>query len=54
MNQSLELTTKEKILDVSIDLFAQKGFKDVTVREIAEALGIKASSLYKQERGKQR
>lgn len=53
MNQSLELTTKEKILDVSIDLFAQKGFKDVTVREIAEAVGIKASSLYKHYESKE-
>lgn len=53
MNQNMELTTKEKILDVSIDLFAKKGFKDVTVREIAEAVGIKASSLYKHYESKE-
>ncbi len=47
MDQGPDLSTKEKILHVSIDLFAQKGFKDVTVRDIAKAVGIKASSLYK-------
>jgi len=41
------VSTKEKILEVSIRLFAQKGFKEVTVREIADAVGIRASSLYK-------
>lgn len=39
--------TKEKILDAAIALFAQTGYKEVTVREIAKAVGIKASSLYK-------
>ncbi len=48
MNQS----TKEKILNVSIELFAQKGFKDVSVREIAAAVGIRASSLYKHYKSK--
>ena len=53
MDQSREATTKEKILQVSIDLFAQKGFRDVSVREIAAALGIKASSLYKHYQSKE-
>ncbi|MGI6004282.1 MAG: TetR/AcrR family transcriptional regulator [Christensenellales bacterium] len=48
-----ELTTKEKILDVSMELFAQKGFKDVSVREIAKTVGIKASSLYKHYESKE-
>lgn len=47
MNETQYVTTKEKIINVSIDLFAEKGFKDVSVREIAAAVGIKASSLYK-------
>lgn len=47
MNQEQDLSTKEKILNASIDLFAGKGFKDVTVRDIARVVGIKASSLYK-------
>lgn len=40
-------TTKQRILDVAINLFSQYGFKDVTMRQIAGEVGIKASSLYK-------
>ncbi len=47
MYHNKDLTTKEKILYASIDLFAQKGFREVSVRELAAAVGIKASSLYK-------
>lgn len=47
MDDYPDISTKEKILAVSIDLFAQKGFKEVSVREIAKEVGIKASSLYK-------
>lgn len=39
--------TKERILDCAIDLFSEKGYKEVSVREIAAVVGIKASSLYK-------
>lgn len=38
--------TKEKILDVSLKLFAAKGYKAATVRDIAGAIGIKQSALY--------
>ncbi len=41
-----EVTTKERILSVAIDLFAQKGFDAVSLREIAEAAGIKKATLY--------
>ncbi len=41
-----EMTTKERILDVAIDLFAQKGFDAVSMREIAEASGIRKATLY--------
>ena len=37
--------TKEKIFDVSIDLFSQKGFDAVSVREIAREVGIRESSI---------
>lgn len=47
MSQAKALSTKQKIIYASIDLFAQKGFKEVSVRELAAAVGIKASSLYK-------
>jgi AcrR family transcriptional regulator len=39
-------TTKQKIFDVAVDLFSQKGFNGVSVREIARNVGIKESSLY--------
>jgi len=39
-------TTKQKIFDISVELFSQKGFNGVSVREIARNVGIKASSLY--------
>ncbi len=41
-----EKTTKERIFDVALGLFAQKGFDAVSMREIAEAVGIKKASLY--------
>jgi AcrR family transcriptional regulator len=41
-----EETTKERILSVAIDLFAQKGFDAVSLREIAEAAGIRKATLY--------
>lgn len=39
-------TTKERIFKASIDLFAQKGFDATSMREIAEAVGIKKASMY--------
>jgi AcrR family transcriptional regulator len=41
-----EETTKERILSVAIDLFARKGFDAVSLREIAEAAGIRKATLY--------
>ena len=46
------MNTKEKIMDEALTLFAQKGYGDVYVGEIAEAVGIKAPSLYKHFKGK--
>jgi len=40
------MTTKEKIFEASLELFAKKGFDAVSMREIAEAVGIKKASLY--------
>ena len=39
-------TTKQKILTCAAILFAEKGFTETTTRELAEAVGIKAASLY--------
>lgn len=41
-----EMSTKERIFSVAIDLFAQKGFDAVSLREIAEAAGIRKATLY--------
>jgi AcrR family transcriptional regulator len=41
-----EMSTKERILDAAIDLFAKKGFDAVAMREISEASGVKKATLY--------
>lgn len=46
------MNTKEKIIDEALTLFSQKGYSGVTVREIAAAVGIKDSSLYKHFKSK--
>ncbi|MEA3419496.1 MAG: TetR/AcrR family transcriptional regulator [Campylobacterota bacterium] len=38
--------TKDKILKTALKLFAEKGYKPTTVRDIAGAVGIKQSALY--------
>lgn len=40
------MNTKDRILEAAIELFAEKGFGEVSVREITRAVGIKESSLY--------
>lgn len=47
------MTTKEKILHEALILFSEKGYSDVYVGDIAEAVGIKAPSLYNHFKGKQ-
>ena len=48
-----EQRTKNKILDVSIKLFALNGYNAVTMRDIAKAVGIKPGSLYNYYVGKE-
>lgn len=45
--------TKEKIFDVSLDLFSQKGYDRVSVREIAREVGIRESSIYNHYKNKE-
>jgi AcrR family transcriptional regulator len=45
--------TREKILDTAIDLFSERGYNDVSVRELTQAVGIKESSLYNHFENKQ-
>ena len=47
------MDTKNKILDVSLALFAQKGFDGVSVREIAKEVGVRESALYKHYKNKE-
>lgn len=47
------MTTKQKILDAALTLFSQKGYANVFVAQIADAVGIKAPSLYKHYKSKQ-
>ena len=53
MTRSELRSTKQRILGIAIDLFSQYGFKDVSMREIAGEVGIKASSLYKHYESKE-
>jgi len=46
-------TTKEKILDNALELFSEKGYTAVSMRDIADKVGIKAPSLYKHYANKQ-
>ncbi len=39
--------TADKIFNAAIDLFAQKGYNTITIRDIAQTVGIKESSIYK-------
>jgi AcrR family transcriptional regulator len=39
-------TRREELLQIAAGLFAEKGFKNTTVRDIAEASGILSGSLY--------
>ena len=45
--------TKQVILDEALNLFSINGFDGVSVKDIAKAVGIKDSSLYKHFRSKQ-
>ena len=45
--------TKQKILNVSLDLFSQKGFSAVSIRDICAQVNIKESSVYYHFKNKQ-
>lgn len=47
------MKTKERILYISLELFAQKGFSGVSVRDIASQVGVRESALYKHFKNKQ-
>jgi AcrR family transcriptional regulator len=41
-----DTNTKQKILEAAINMFAEKDFNSVSIREIAKVVGIKGSSIY--------
>ena len=47
------MSTKEKILDAALTLFAENGYDGTSVEQIANIVGIKAPSLYKHYKGKE-
>ena len=47
------MSTKEKILNAALTLFAKNGYDGTSVEQIAEQVGIKAPSLYKHFKGKE-
>ena len=47
------MSTKEKILDAALTLFAENGYDGTSVEQIASIVGIKAPSLYKHYKGKE-
>ena len=47
------MTTKEKIWHVALELFSEKGFLGVSVRDIAKEVGVRESALYKHYANKQ-
>ena len=40
------IPTKQKILDCAVNLFAKKGFTETSIRELANAAGLKGASIY--------
>ena len=47
------MSTKEKILDAALTLFAENGYNGTSVEQIAKAVGVKAPSLYKHYKSKE-
>ena len=46
MTEAAAPTRREELLAIAAGLFAERGFKNTTVRDIADAAGILSGSLY--------
>jgi len=46
-------STKEKILDASLQLFSSKGYKATTMRDIAAEVGVRQGAIYNHFKGKE-
>lgn len=42
----MKTNTRDKIIEIAVDLFSKKGYNGVSIRDITRAVGIKESSLY--------
>lgn len=40
------MTTKERIVETAIQLFAEKGYTETSLKEIGQGCGIQAASIY--------
>ena len=49
----MKVNNKDKIFNVSIDLFSEYGYDGVSVRQIAGEVGIKESSIYNHFKSKE-
>lgn len=47
------MNTREEIIQASLELFAEKGYDGVSVREIGRAVGVRESALYKHFKNKE-
>jgi AcrR family transcriptional regulator len=52
-NQAVDTGSREKLLDAAAELFSEKGFRDVSVREIAARAGVNSALVGYYFRGKQ-
>ena len=48
-----QTNTKEKILQISIEKISKKGYDNVSIRSIAQDVGIKESSIYNHYKNKE-
>ncbi len=49
----MEKSTKEKIIDAALELFAEKGYKGASIRAIASKVGIRESAIYNHFKNKE-
>jgi len=49
----MERSTKDKILDVALELFSQKGYKGTSIRMISGKVGIRESAIYNHFKNKE-
>ena len=53
MEEAMENTTKEKILDAALVSFAENGYKGTNLRDLAAGLGLSKSALYRHYESKE-